>query len=118
MAGYAFHTLQARQNLQTLWEQGTTAKDLAAALKVPLPTVYPELWRGHTGDRLPDQCLKYDAAQAQFTMQQELERRGSPADFRRGPQAVSLCGSPGEKAENKSLLSDVHGQVPAPVKEQ
>ena len=49
MAGYAFRTLQARQNLQTLWEQGNTAKDLAAALKVPLSTVYTELRRGRTG---------------------------------------------------------------------
>lgn len=77
MAGYAFRTLQARKNLQTLWEQGNTAKDLAATLKVPLSTVYTELRRGRTGDRRPDQRLKYDAARAQLTMQQELERRGT-----------------------------------------
>ena len=59
MAGYAFRTLQARKDLQTLWENGNTAKDLAAALKVPLSTVYTELRRGRTGDRLPDQRLKY-----------------------------------------------------------
>lgn len=57
--------------------QGNTAKDLAAALKVPLSTVYTELRRSRTGDRLPDQRLKYDAALAQLTMQQELERRGT-----------------------------------------
>ncbi len=45
MAGYAFRTLQARKDLQTLWENGNTAKDLAAALKVPLSTVYTELRR-------------------------------------------------------------------------
>jgi len=44
---------------------------------VPLSTVYTELRRGRTGDRLPDQRLKYDAARAQLTMQQELERRGT-----------------------------------------
>ena len=45
MAGYAFRTLQARKDLQTLWENGNTVKDLAAALKVPLSTVYTELRR-------------------------------------------------------------------------
>ena len=76
MAGYTFRTLQARKDLQTLWESGNTAKDLAAALKVPLPTVYAELRRGRTGDRLPDRRLKYDAGLAQLRMQQELEQRG------------------------------------------
>ena len=78
MAGYAFQSLQARQTLQTLWEeQGQTAKTLAKTLSVPLSTVYTELRRGRTGDRLPDQRLKYDADLAQLTMQQELERRGT-----------------------------------------
>lgn len=81
MAGYAFRTLQARKDLQTLWENGNTVKDLAAALKVPLSTVYTELRRGRTGDRLPDQRLKYDADLAQLTMQQELERRGGGAEL-------------------------------------
>ena len=55
MAGYAFQSLQARQTLQTLWEeQGQTAKTLAKTLSVPLSTVYTELRRGRTGDRLPD----------------------------------------------------------------
>ena len=36
MAGYAFQSLQARQKLQTLWEeQGQTAKALANSLSVP-----------------------------------------------------------------------------------
>ena len=76
--GYAFQSLQARQRLQTLWEeQGQTAKALANSLSVPLSTVYTELRRGRSGDRLPDQRLKYDADLAQLTMQQELERRGT-----------------------------------------
>lgn len=77
MAGYAFQSLQARQALQTRWEQGQTAKALAEALSVPLSTIYTELRRGRSGDRLPDQRLKYDADLAQLTMQQELERRGT-----------------------------------------
>lgn len=77
MAGYAFHTLQARQNLQALWEQGKTAKELADAMSVPLSTVYTELRRGRSGDRLPDQRLEYNATLAQLKMQQELERRGT-----------------------------------------
>ena len=77
MAGYAVQSLQARQTLQTLWEeQGQTAKTLAKTLSVPLSTVYTELRRGRTGDRLPDQRLEYDAKLAQLKMQQELEQRG------------------------------------------
>ena len=40
MASYAFATLQARQTLQELWEQGKTVKGMAAALDVPLSTVF------------------------------------------------------------------------------
>ncbi len=77
MAGYAFQSLKARKKLQTLWEeQGQTAKALANSLSVPLSTVYTELRRGRSGDRLPDQRLKYDADLAQLRMQQELEQRG------------------------------------------
>ena len=76
MAGYAFQSLQARQALQTRWEQGQTAKALAEALNVPRSTIYPELRSGRSGDRLPDQRLKYDADLAQLRMQQELEQRG------------------------------------------
>ena len=77
MAGYAFQSLQARQTLQTLWEeQGQTAKTLAKTLSVPLSTVYTELRRGRTEDRLPDQRLEYDAKLAQLKIQQELEQRG------------------------------------------
>lgn len=46
MASYAFATLQARQKLQELWEQGTAVKDLSTALEVPLSTLYTELRRG------------------------------------------------------------------------
>lgn len=76
MASYAFATLQARQKLQELWEQGMAVKDLSAALEVPLSTLYTELRRGRSGDRLPDQRLQYDASLAQLRMRQELERRG------------------------------------------
>ena len=61
MASYAFATLQARQALQELWEQGKTVKDMAVALDVPLSTLYTELRRGRSGVRLPDQRLQYDA---------------------------------------------------------
>lgn len=76
MASYAFATLQARQKLQELWEQGMAVKDLSTALEVPLSTLYTELRRGRSGDRLPNQRLQYDATLAQLRMQQELERRG------------------------------------------
>lgn len=76
MASYAFATLQARQKLQELWEQGMAVKGMSTALEVPLSTLYTELRRGRSGDRLPDQRLQYDASLAQLRMQQELERRG------------------------------------------
>lgn len=82
MASYAFATLQARQALQELWEQGKTVKDMAVALDVPLSTLYTELRRGRSGVRLPDQRLQYDASLAQLRMQQELERRGKAKPLR------------------------------------
>lgn len=79
MASYAFRSFQDRQTIQTLWERGLTAKDLAEHLRVPLSTIYTELRRGRTGDRLPDQRLEYDAELAQLRVQESLERRGRRA---------------------------------------
>ena len=76
MASYAFATLQARQTLQELWEQGKTVKDMAVGLDVPLSPLFTVLRRGPSGVRLPGQRLQYDATLAQLRMQQELERRG------------------------------------------
>jgi len=59
--------------------RGMTAKDLAEHLRVPLSTIYTELRRGRTGDRLPDQRLEYDAELAQLRVQESLERRGRRA---------------------------------------
>jgi len=79
MASYAFRSYQDRQDIQRLWERGMTAKDLAEHLRVPLSTIYTELRRGRTGDRLPDQRLEYDAELAQLRVQESLERRGRRA---------------------------------------
>lgn len=76
MPGYTFKTLQERQKIQELWERGNTVKDMAAELGVPVSTLYVEMRRGHSGDRLPDYRLKYDASLAQLKMHQELEQRG------------------------------------------
>lgn len=77
MAVYAHRTLQARQELQVLWEQGKSVKDIAEAIGVPLSTIYKELRQGRTEDCLPDLRRRYDASLAQLRMQQELEHRGT-----------------------------------------
>ena len=79
MASYAFATLQARQTLQELWEQGKTVKDMAEALDVPLSTLYTELRRGRSGVRLPDQRLQYDATGSRPMTAPDLRAAGKPA---------------------------------------
>ena len=79
MADYAFRSYEERQKIQSLWENGGTAKDIAEALELSLSAVYTELRRGRDGTRLPDQRLKYDAGLAQLRVQEALERRGRKA---------------------------------------
>ncbi len=79
MADYAFRSYEERQKIQSLWENGSTAKDIAGALELSLSAVYTELRRGRDGTRLPDQRLKYDADLAQLRVQEALERRGRKA---------------------------------------
>lgn len=79
MADYAFRSYEERQKIQSLWENGGTAKDIAGALELSLSAVYTELRRGRDGTRLPDQRLKYDADLAQLRVQEALERRGRKA---------------------------------------
>lgn len=79
MADYAFRSYEKRQKIQSLWENGGTAKDIAVALELSLSAVYTELRRGRDGARLPDQRLKYDADLAQLRVQEALERRGRKA---------------------------------------
>ncbi len=79
MADYAFRSYEERQKIQSLWENGGTAKDIAVALELSLSAVYTELRRGRDGTRLPDQRLKYDADLAQLRVQEALERRGRKA---------------------------------------
>ena len=79
MAKLRFATLQARQKLQELWEQGMAVKDLSTALEVPPVHPLHGTAPGPLRDRLPDQRLQYDATLAQLRMQQELERRGKQA---------------------------------------
>ncbi len=79
MADYAFRSYEERQKIQSLWEDGSTAKDIAEALELSLSAVYTELRRGRDGTRLPDQRLKYDADLAQLRVQEALERRGRKA---------------------------------------
>ena len=79
MAGYAFRSFEERQNIQGMWEDGLSAKDIATALEKSPSAIYTELRRGRDGTRLPDQRLRYDAALAQLHVQQGLERRGRKA---------------------------------------
>ena len=76
MASYAYRSVDERQKIQSMWEHGTPAKDMASTLGVSLSSLYSELRRGFDGTRLPNMRRRYDAQVAQLRMQQSLERRG------------------------------------------
>lgn len=79
MAGYAFRSFEERQKIQSMWENGAPAKDIATVLELSLSTVYTELRRGRDGSRLPNKRLRYDADLAQLKVQEGFERRGRKA---------------------------------------
>lgn len=76
MADYAFRTLEDRQKIEKLWEDGRTPKEISETTGVSVHVVYNELTRGRDGTRLPDQRLRYSAELAQRRVQASLERRG------------------------------------------
>ncbi len=76
MADYAFRSLEDRQKIEKLWEDGRTPKEISAHLEKSLTVIYTELARGQDGTRLPDQRLRYSAELAQRRVQQSLEKRG------------------------------------------
>ena len=65
MADYAFRTIGDRLEIQRLWEQGYSPKEIAGTVGKSLDVVYTELSRGRDGTRLPDQRLRYSAELAQ-----------------------------------------------------
>ncbi len=75
MADYAFRSLEDRQKIEKLWEDGRTPKEISAHLEKSLTVIYTELSRGQDGTRLPDQRLRYSAELAQRRVQQSLEKR-------------------------------------------
>ena len=81
MPGYAFKTLQDREEIEKLWNEGhaPTPKELAERTGKSLSIIYAELSRGRDGSRLPDQRIAYSATLAQSRVQQSLERRGHRA---------------------------------------
>lgn len=79
MASYTFRSLEDRRKIQSMWESGLTAKDIADEMGMSLSTAYYELKRGQDGTRLPDKRLRYDAETAQLNVQRSLERRGRRA---------------------------------------
>ena len=79
MADYAFRSVSERQKIQSMWEAGVPAKDIADALGLSLSSVYTEVRRGRDGTRLPNKRLRYDADLAQLRVQEGLERRGRRA---------------------------------------
>ncbi len=79
MADYAFRTLEDRQKIEKLWEDGRTPKEISETMGVSVHVVYNELTRGQDGTRLPDQRLRYSAELAQRRVQASLERRGKRA---------------------------------------
>ena len=76
MADYAFRTLEDRQKIEKLWEDGRTPKEISETTGVSVHVVYKELTRGQDGTRLPDKRLRYSAELAQLRVQQSLEKRG------------------------------------------
>ena len=76
MADYAFRTLEDRQKIEKLWEDGRTPKEISASLDKSMAVIYAELTRGQDGTRLPDRRLRYSAELAQRRVQASLERRG------------------------------------------
>lgn len=91
MADYAFRTLEDRQKIEKLWEDGRTPKEISETMGVSVHVVYNELTRGQDGTRLPDQRLRYSAELAQRRVQASLERRGKrtgqPTDMGAGGTA-------------------------------
>ena len=79
MADYTFRSISERQKIQSMWEAGASAKDIADEMGLSLSSVYTELRRGYDGTRLPDKRRRYDADLAQLTVQKGLERRGRKA---------------------------------------
>ena len=76
MAGYTSRTYEERRTIQTLWEAGVQAKEIADKLDASLSAIYAELRRGQDGSRLPNQRMRYNADLAQLRIQQSFERRG------------------------------------------
>ena len=76
VADYAFRTLEDRQKIEKLWEDGRTPKEISETTGVSVHVIYTELTRGQDGTRLPDQRLRYSADVAQRRVQASLERRG------------------------------------------
>ena len=79
VADYAFRTLEDRQKIEKLWENGRTPKEISETTGVSVHVVYKEMTRGQDGTRLPDQRLRYSAELAQRRVQASLERRGKRA---------------------------------------
>ena len=52
MADYAFRTIGDRLEIQRLWEQGYSPKEIAGTVGKSLDVVYTELSRGRDGTRL------------------------------------------------------------------
>ena len=89
MADYAFRTLEDRQKIEKLWEDGRTPKEISETTGVSVHVVYNELTRGQDGTRLPDQRLRYSAELAQRRVQASLERRGGqPTDSSQAAEAA------------------------------
>ena len=73
---YTTRTYEERTIIQTMWEAGAQAKEIADKLEAPLSSIYSELRRGQDGTRLQNRRLRYNADLAQLRIQQSFERRG------------------------------------------
>lgn len=73
---YRYLTFEDRKQIERLWSEGATPKEIACTLGVHFTTVYDELKRGDTGQVYADFRNVYDASLAQQTVKDSLKRKG------------------------------------------
>lgn len=88
MACYKQRTYEDRVTIQTMWESGARATEIAEKLGLQTSSLYSELRRGQDGSRLQNGRLCYSAELAQLRIQQSFERRGRRGTAQKGADAV------------------------------
>ena len=96
MADYAFQTLEDRQKIEKLWEDGRTPKEISETMGVSIHVVYNELTRGQ--DRT---CLGPAPA---------VQRGRGPAQ---GAGVAGAAGQTDRAAHRRRYRKQIEGQSPS-----